>query len=148
MCLNITKSQRSRYSKKDVKCYKVLGHNTTNNTTKKWGAEYLSPVYGKPYTLNDTKIKLYAGYIERRLGRVLACGGYLHTFVNLEDAEKYANKCATQYPMFEEYVVVESYIPSGTMFFKGMTDGPTPKPSYASKQLRVTDNILYTAISE
>ena len=144
MCLNIAKSQRSRYSKKDVKCYKVLGH----NTTKKWRAEYLSPVYGETYTLNDTKIMPYAGYIERGWGRVLACGGYFHTFINLKDAEKYANKSATQYPMFEEYVVVECYIPSGTMFFKGTTDGTTPKPAYASKQLRVTDNILYTAHSE
>ena len=148
MCLYIAEHPKQKTAKEDIKCYKVLAAYPHYEKGKiiEGKTKYVSPYRNMQYYLGETireRGRVKREYEDGFADLPMISGGCLHTFTNLDQAIDFADNRYPSYNIHREWAVVECIIPKGTKYYEGMTGGPNPRSSYASKVLRVTDKIVY-----
>lgn len=141
MCL-LSYRNKPFISTKEIKCYKVflrsgkslygpfclnkVGENNSDTDSslcgtiykadKKYGSKPIASSYRYPHQYD-------------------ICGGYIHTFQNLDDIEKCFKK--GYFELYQEYEIYECTIPTGTEYYIGYTGMHNQYQGFASREIKL-----------
>ena len=170
MCLIIDEQNvKMKIANEDIVCYKLvkkvervyinhvkwieeklLFSNKTPLTYYK--TVFVSPYYNEIYEPNTVKVNK-TRIQKRKVKRHehdpkiwIIGGGVFHTFKDVKSAKKYYVESGIAFLNFknkeEQYLILKCFIPKGTKYYDGKIDWHETYYSYASKSLKITDEIM------
>lgn len=107
---------------------------------------FVSPYYNEIYEPNTIKVdktriqKIKVKQHDHKVWRI--GGGVLHTFKDVKSAKKYYMDYGSYMNNEGQYLLLKCIIPKGTKYYDGKMDCNETYYSYASKTLRITDEIM------
>lgn len=162
MCLIIDEQNaKMKIANEDIVCYKLVKKvereyiNPINWIEEKlqfskrtpltyYKTVFMSPYYNEIYEPNTVKVdktRIQKRKVKQhehdpkgwRIG-----GGVLHTFKDIKSAKKYYKDSGS----IVKYMILKCFIPKGTKYYDGKMDCNETYYSYASKSLKITDEIM------
>ena len=112
---------------------------------------FVSPYYNEIYEPNTVKVnktriqKIKVKQHEHCTKGWLIGGGVLHTFKDVKSAKKYYEDSGIAFLNSNDaiqYLILKCIIPKGTKYYDGKMDCYETYYSYASKSLKITDEIM------
>ena len=163
MCLIIDEQNaKMKIANEDIVCYKIVKQVEKEyinplhwleeklQLSKRTPLTYYKTVFMSPYfneiyepntvKVNKTRIqkrKVKQHEHDPKVWRI--GGGVLHTFKDIKSAKKYY---VDYIGNAVQYMILKSFIPKGTKYYDGKMDCHETYYSYASKSLKITDEIM------
>ena len=162
MCLIIDEQNaKMKIANEDIVCYKLVKKVEREYNPIHWAEKlrfskrtpltyyktvFMSPYYNEIYEPNTVKVnktRIQKRKHDHKIWRI--GGGVLHTFKDIESAKKYYVDSGIFMESIDEavqYLILKCFIPKGTKYYDGKMDCYETYYSYASKSLKITDEIM------